>query len=234
MRAQWRTEAVLALVYLLAVPFVVFLALFVQIAVLEVTSSPTLSYELLFLLHTLPALVAGALLFILVGLIAHENVADASLARWPVRAAPLLLAAAAPTAIGVWLIVVQGHWKLNGLIVLPSLVLWGGIAGEWIAHAWFARGRSGNLLLRRSFFSVATVVGALVLSAWILRSPQGELEFARKECRTQYSRSRTAEDSAFTDQWKPTIARELGTRTCAELLAAEQSAAVDGGAYMQR
>lgn len=226
MRTRGRAEAVLALVYVFAIPFVMVAALLVQLAVLDVTSSPTLSYKLLLLLHTVPALVAGALLFMAVRLAAQENVACASLARWPLRTAPLVLAAAAPTAIGAWLVMAQGNSRLNGLIVLPALVLWGGTAGEWIAHSWIARGRSGGSLLRRSFWSAATVVGALVLSAWILRSPQGELEVARRECRAQYSRSRTAEDSAFADQWKPTVARQLGTRSCSELLA-EPATAVD-------
>ena len=204
-------------------------AVILEIAVLDSTSSPTLLYTHELLLHTVPAFVAGAVLFMAVALGAHQGTTDEMPPRWLLRAAPLLLSAVAPTALGGWLVFVEGYSKLNGLIVLPALILWGGVAGEWTAHRWLANGHPASTLIRRSFVGAGSVVGVLVLSAWVLRSPAGELEVARSKCREQYARSRTAEDSAFAHQWKPTVARELGTRSCSELLPAEPGAAADAG-----
>lgn len=225
MSSRLRAEARIALAYAIAIPFVVFFAALLAVWVLDATTSPTLSYEHELLLHTVPAVAAGAVLFIVAGLAAAENRDDAARARWAVRAAPLLLSAAAPTALSAWLILVEGHAGLNGLIVLPALILWGGVGGEWLAHRWVARGRSGDTLLVRALGTAVLVTGMLMVSAWVMRSPAGELEVARAKCRDQYSKSRTADDSAFTHQWKPTVARGLGTRSCVELLAGESAGA---------
>lgn len=215
----------MALVYVVAIPAVLIAAIIIEIAVLDVTSSPTLSYAHELLLHTVPAFVAGAVLFVMIRVGAQQEGPDALRARWLVRAAPLIVSAAVPTAFGGWLVLVEGHSELNGLIVLPALVLCGGTAGEWIAHHLLAKGYPGGMLLHRSFMGAGALVGLLVLAALMLRSPEGELEVARGECRKQYARSHTAEDSAFADQWKPTVARALGTRSCSELLARDPDAA---------
>lgn len=227
MRSRWRTEAAMALVYTVAVPAAVFAAAVVQITILDVTSSPTLSYTHKLLLRSVPAFATGAVFFVIVRVGAQREGADVHRARWLVRAAPLILSAAVPTALGAWLVLVEGHSRLNGLVVLPALILWGGIAGEWFAHHVLAKGRPSDMLLRHVVMGAGAVVGLLVLSALILRSPEGERNIARNECRKQYARSQTAEDSAFARRWKPTVARELGTRSCSELLARDPAAPPD-------
>lgn len=146
MRSQRRAEARIALIYLLSIPGVMIAAVILEVAVLDSTSSPTLSYTHELLLHTVPAFVAGTVLFMVIALGAHQEPTDEMPPRWPLRAAPLLLSAGVPTALGGWLVLVEGHSKLNGLIVLPALILWGGVAGEWTAHRWLAHGRPAYTL----------------------------------------------------------------------------------------
>ena len=225
MRSRWRTEAAMALVYTVAIPAVLITALIIEITILDLTSSPTLTYAHELLLSTVPAFATGAVLFVVVRAGTQRDAPDALRARWLVRAAPLVLSAALPTALGGWLVLVEGYTRLSGLVVLPALILCGGVAGEWIAHHLLAKGRTSGMLVGRSVMGAGAVVGLLVLSALILRSPEGERNIARNECRKQYARSKTAEDSAFAAQWTPTIARELGTRSCSELLASDPAAA---------
>jgi hypothetical protein len=169
MSARVRAEAGLIVSYIVAVPFVAFLAAVVQIPVLAATWGPGVPHWLELLSGTLPAALAGAFLYMMLRLAAESYVADPSLARWPVRTAPLLLAAGWLTAVALRLLM-DRQSQLNGLVVLPAITLWGGVVGEWLAHRWIARGLDTSTLIRRFLLGAATSIAWLVISAWFLRT----------------------------------------------------------------
>jgi hypothetical protein len=85
MSARVRAEAGLIVSYIVAVPFVAFLAAVVQIPALVATWGTGVPHSLELLSGTLPAALAGAFLYMMLRLAAESYVADASLARWPGR-----------------------------------------------------------------------------------------------------------------------------------------------------
>lgn len=214
MSARARAEAGLILSYILAVPFVVFLAGMVQIFVLDAAWGPGVPHWLELLSGTLPAALTGAVSFMMLRLAAEDYMSNASLARWPVRAAPVLIGAGWLTGMGLMMLA-EGHRALNGLMVLPTLALWGGAVGEWLAHRWLARGPGAMLLIRRFLLAATAATAWLVIAAWFLRFTPAELDVVRRKCKASYADDRTAADSAKTDAWSPTVNGRPGPGTCA-------------------
>jgi hypothetical protein len=214
MSARLRAEAGLLLSYATAVPFVVMLAAIAQLPVIQATWAPGVPHWLELLSGTLPSALAGAFLFMMLRLAAEHYMTNASLARWPVRVAPMLLGAGGLTAMG-WMMLAEGHPGLNGLIVMPAGALWGGAVGEWLAHRWIAHGRNTSMLTRRFLLAAFTTVAWLVIAAWFLRFTPAELRVVWSKCEAAYARARTAADSARVDLLEPTVNGRPGPGTCA-------------------
>lgn len=171
-------------------------------------------YWLELLSGTVPAALAGAFLYMMLRLAAESYMDNASLARWPVRAAPLLLVAGWLTVVGVRLLA-GGH--PHSLVVLPTATVWGGIAGEWLAHRWIARAPDANLLVRRFLLAATAGIAWMVIAAWFLRFTPAELDVVRGKCQASYARARTAADSARVDLMEPTVNGRPGPETCAPI-----------------
>ena len=216
MNARGRAEAGMALAYLVMMPVVLLFAGFVQILVIDWTWHPGVPHALGMLSGSLPAVLTGAFLYMGIRAGLEGSAPGVPLARAPVRLAPVLLAAAAFTALGMRLLW-NGAPGLNGLVVLPALTFWGAAAGEWVVHRWLTRGRDPSALVARFFFFSAGAVAWLMIAGSFLNTPRAELEVGRGRCTRLYAEAHTAEDSAMVDHRRVPLGSELGERTCAQL-----------------
>lgn len=218
MSARGRAEAGMALAYLVAMPIVILIAGVVQILVIDWTWHPGVPHALGMVSGSLPALLTSAFLYMAIRLGVEGSAPGVPLARAPLRLAPVLLAAAGFTALGVWLLWEQA--PLNGLVVIPALTFWGAAAGEWVVHRWLARGRDASALVGRFFLFSAAGVAWLMIAGSLLNTPRAELEVARGRCDKLYAGSRTRGDSVVVDHRPINLGSELGERTCAQLRSA--------------
>ena len=209
MSARVRAEAGLAIGYLMALPFVVIFAGILQVVALYWMSVPGVPSWLAMLGSGIVALLTGALAFMVLRLCLQAFASGVPVARWPLRLAPVVLSAAALTVVGLRETLESG--TVEGLIVMPPLIIWGAAAGEWVVHRWLARGRDAARLFGRFFLFTCAGIAWLAVARSALNTPRAE-QAAR--CEEAYADAGTPADRAAVDARPISPGSE---RTCADL-----------------
>jgi uncharacterized membrane protein YphA (DoxX/SURF4 family) len=89
--------------------------------------------------------------------------AVAELAQFGLRPAGLLAAVTVVVELGAAALVLSGHWRWLGALVLAAFTL----AATLVANRFWSRRRGERLALANAFFEHLGLVGAFLLIAWL-------------------------------------------------------------------